>query len=46
MLLRTPSGKPHRVIGSLRDISDRKAAEQELLQLQESTGGVNQGANP
>jgi two-component system, cell cycle sensor histidine kinase and response regulator CckA len=31
-LLRTKSGKPYRSIGSLRDISDRKRAEQELLQ--------------
>ena len=31
ILLRTPSGKPHRIIGSLRDINDRKVAEQELL---------------
>ena len=31
-LLRTPSGKPYRVIGSLRDINDRKMAEHELLQ--------------
>ncbi len=30
-LLRTPSGKPYRIIGSLRDINDRKMAEQELL---------------
>ncbi|WP_372682945.1 PAS domain S-box protein, partial [Desulfosarcina sp.] len=31
MLLRTASGKPYRIIGSLRDIHDRKMAEQELL---------------
>jgi PAS domain S-box-containing protein len=31
MLVRTPSGKPHRIIGSLRDISDRKLAEEEIL---------------
>ncbi len=30
-LLRRPSGKPYRIIGSLRDISDRKIAEQDLL---------------
>jgi two-component system, cell cycle sensor histidine kinase and response regulator CckA len=30
ILLRTPSGKPYRIIGSLRDINDRKRAEQEL----------------
>ncbi len=30
MLLRTRSGKPHRIIGSLRDINARKAAEREL----------------
>ncbi len=30
-LLRTPSGKPYRIIGSLRDINDRKIAEQDLL---------------
>ncbi len=30
-LLRTKSGKPYRIIGSLRDIDDRKKAEQELL---------------
>ncbi|WP_319409839.1 PAS domain S-box protein [uncultured Desulfosarcina sp.] len=32
MILRTRSGKPYRIIGSLRDINDRKTAEQELLQ--------------
>ena len=32
ILLRTRSGKPYRIIGSLRDINDRKLAEQELLQ--------------
>jgi two-component system cell cycle sensor histidine kinase/response regulator CckA len=32
MLLKTRSGKPYRIIGSLRDINDRKLAEQELLQ--------------
>ena len=31
MLLRTPSGKPYRIIGSLRDINDRKIAERKLL---------------
>ena len=31
MMLRTRSGKPYRIIGSLRDINDRKLAEQELL---------------
>jgi two-component system cell cycle sensor histidine kinase/response regulator CckA len=31
-LLRTPSGKPYRIIGSLRDINARKVAEQKLLQ--------------
>ena len=31
MMLRTQSGKPYRIIGSLRDINDRKMAEQELL---------------
>ncbi len=31
ILLRTRSGKPYRIIGSLRDINDRKMAEQELL---------------
>lgn len=31
MMLRTRSGKPYRIIGSLRDINDRKMAEQELL---------------
>lgn len=31
MLLITPSGKPYRIIGSLRDINDRKMAEKELL---------------
>ncbi len=31
MVLRTRSGKPYRIIGSLRDINDRKMAEQELL---------------
>jgi two-component system cell cycle sensor histidine kinase/response regulator CckA len=31
-LLRTPSGKPYRIIGSLRDINARKVAEQRLLQ--------------
>ncbi|MBC2712689.1 MAG: PAS domain S-box protein [Desulfosarcina sp.] len=30
-ILRTRSGKPYRIIGSLRDINDRKMAEQELL---------------
>lgn len=30
-LLRTRSGKPYRIIGSLRDISDRKLAESELV---------------
>ena len=30
-LLKTKSGKPYRIIGSLRDINDRKLAEQELL---------------
>jgi len=29
--LRTRSGKPYRIIGSLRDINDRKATEQDLL---------------
>ncbi|BBO66853.1 hypothetical protein DSCA_07830 [Desulfosarcina alkanivorans] len=31
MMLYTRSGKPYRIIGSLRDIHDRKTAEQELL---------------
>ncbi len=31
-LLYTRSGKPYRIIGSLRDISDRKRAEAQLLQ--------------
>ena len=31
-LLKTRSGKPYRIIGSLRDISDRKKAEKELLE--------------
>jgi hypothetical protein len=30
-ILRTRSGRPYRIIGSLRDINDRKMAEQELL---------------
>jgi two-component system cell cycle sensor histidine kinase/response regulator CckA len=30
-LLHTRSGKPYRIIGSLRDINDRKMAEKELL---------------
>jgi len=30
-LLRTASGKPYRIIGSLRDINDRMMAEKELL---------------
>ena len=30
-LLRTRSGKPYRIIGSLRDINDRKKAEEELI---------------
>lgn len=31
MVLQTRSGTPYRIIGSLRDINDRKRAEQELL---------------
>ncbi len=31
-VLRTPSGKPYRIIGSLRNIHDRKIAEQKLLE--------------
>lgn len=31
IILRTRSGKPYRIIGSLRDINDRKRAEKELL---------------
>lgn len=31
MMLRTRSGRPYRIIGSLRDIDDRKTAEQDLL---------------
>jgi two-component system cell cycle sensor histidine kinase/response regulator CckA len=31
MILHTRSGKPYRIIGSLRDINDRKMAEKELL---------------
>ncbi|BBO87337.1 PAS domain S-box protein [Desulfosarcina ovata] len=30
-ILHTRSGKPYRIIGSLRDINDRKAAEEQLL---------------
>ena len=35
-LLRTPSGKPYRIIGSLRDVNARKQAEHELFQYQTS----------
>ncbi len=35
ILLRTRSGKPYRIIGSLRNISDRKMAEAELLKYKE-----------
>ncbi len=34
-LIKTPSGKPYRIIGSLRDITDRKLAEQALLDHQD-----------